>query len=207
MDIHRYIYIDDPGIASLYAQLRGEDVVETLLSMEHSRASGWRLALSAFLGLGGSGDSTKSTKQAQTTKVVLRPENMLREIVASLRARGTLHDSIPAAIIATNGGAAWFEAHHSFSVPPMIEQFNEMRSIVFVSGFPPYVEPSPDIPQISMSASLHHFRTARDGQLPISGHDAMFFRSLKGQPYSYSVFGSIFSCGDGFQVKPYAIHL
>jgi len=207
MNLQRFIYLDAPGIASLYAQLRGQDVVETLLSMEHNRASGWKVALSTFLGLEGSGESTKSTKEAQTTKVALRPENMLREIVASLRARGMLHDSVRDAVASTGSGASWFEAHHQFSVSPQIAPFNQMRAIVFVSGFPPYVEPSPDVPQISMSASLHHFPTARDGQLSVSGHDALFFRSLNGRPYSYSVFGSIFSCGDGFQVKPYAIHL
>ena len=207
MDIHRYIYLDAPGIASLYAQLHGQDVVETLLSMEHNRASDWRMAIGAFLGLGGSGGSSKSTKEGRTAKVILRPENMLREIVASLRAQGKLHSSISNAIAAAASGPLWFEGRHSFSVPQEIERFNNIRAIVFVSGFAPYVEPSPGEPQISMSASLHHFPTARDGQLPLSGHDALFFRSLNGRPHSYSVFGSVFSCGDGFQIKPYAIHL
>jgi hypothetical protein len=209
MKFERFIYIDAPGIASLYAQLHGRDVVETLLSMEHSRASGWKVALGAFLGLSGSGEATKTTKEARASKVTLRPENMLREISASLRARGTLHNSVEEAIDATSStpGAAWFEARHSFSIPPQIEKFNEMRTVLFVSGFPPYEEPSVDIPQISMSASLHHFPTARDSQIGISGHDALFIRSLNGKPYSFAVFGSIFSCGDGFQIKPYALHL
>lgn len=205
MDIHRFIYLDVPGIASLYAQLHGKDTVETLLSVEHSRASGWKLAISAFLG--GSGETGKSTKRAETTKVVLRPENMVGEIVSKLRARNSLRDSIAEAVAATASGATWFEAHHEFSVPPQIEKFNEMRAVVFLSGFPPYVEPSPRKPKITMSAGPHHFPSARDGMLSISGHEAMFFRSLNGSPYSYSVFGSIFTCGDGFQVKPYAIHL
>src|SRR6266568_8203853 len=126
MNLQRFIYIDAPGIASLYAQLHGHDVVETLLSMEHSRSSGWKMALSAFLG--GSGESSKAAKEARATKVVLRPENMLREIVASLRAHGTLHASITDAIATTarTREAAWFEARHPFSVPPQLDQFNEM---------------------------------------------------------------------------------
>lgn len=207
MDLNRYIYIDAPGIASLYAQLHGKDVVETLLSMEHSKASGWKMALSAFLGLGGSGETTNSSKEVKTSKTTLKPENMLREIVATLRARGSLHTSILDAISETQTGAVWFETKHSFSVPPQIGKFNEVRAVVFVAGFPPYEDCSPDIPRISMSASLHHFPSARDGQLSTSGHDAMFFNQLNGRPYPYSIFGSIFSCGDSFQIKPYAIHI
>ena|SRR5258708_6126999 len=207
MNLQRFIYLDAPGLASLYAQLHGQDVVETLLRMEHNHASGWKMAIGAFLGLGGGSESSRSMTEGRTTKVVLRSENMLREIVASLRANGTLHDSIPAAIAFNASGAAWFETRHSFSVPPRMDEFNRMRAIVFVSGFPPYFEPSPETPRISMSASLHHFPTARDGQLSISGHDALFFHALNGRPHSYSVFGSVFSCGDGYQVKPYAIHL
>lgn len=207
MNLQRFIYLDAPGIASLYAQLHGQDVIETLFNMEHSQASGWRVALSAFLG--GSGESAKTIKEAKSVKVVLRPENMLREIAASLRAHGTLRLSIADAIAATTKTreATWFEAKHSFSVPPQMDKFNQMRAMFFISGFPPYTEPSPDIPEISMSASLHHFPNARDGQLSISGHDALFFRSLNGRPHLYSVFGSIFSCGNGFQIKPYAIHI
>jgi hypothetical protein len=165
------------------------------------------VALAAFLG--GSGESSKSEKHTRTTKTTLRPENMLREIVASLRAHGSLHASIHDAIkkTASTHAPAWFEARHSFSVPPRLDEFNRMRAIVFVSGFPPYDNPSAKNPPISMSASLHHFPSARDGQLSVSGHDALFFRKLNGQAHSYSVFGSIFECGDGFQVKPYAIRL
>jgi len=202
MNLERFIYIDTPGIASLYAQLRGEDVVETLLGMEHGRSSSWRLAISAFLG--GSGESSEAQKETQTTKITLRPENMLREIVASLRAHGSLYDSLPQAIkIATETQKpVWFESRHPFSVPPKLDEFNRMRVIVFVSGIPPYSEPSADFPEISMSANLHNFPSAHDGQLSYSGHDALFFRQLK-----FLIFGSVFVCGDGFQVKPYAIRL
>jgi len=207
MNPHRFIYIDAPGIASLYGQLHGEDLVETLLTMEHSRSSGWKMALNAFLG--GSGESGKATKEARASRIVLRPENMLHEIVASLRAHGTLHLSIRDAIArtASTREPAWFEARHPFSVPPKLHEYNKMRAIIFVSGFQPYMETSPATPRISMSASLHHFPSAHDGQLSASGHDALFFASLNGQPHPYSVFGSIFPCGDGFQIKPYGIHL
>jgi hypothetical protein len=57
MRLDRFIYIDPTGIASLYAQLRGEDVVETFMSTEHSRASGLRLAINAFIG--GSGEPVR----------------------------------------------------------------------------------------------------------------------------------------------------
>lgn len=82
-----------------------------------------------------------------------------------------------------------------------------MRAVIFVSGFPPYDDGAEKNPRISMSASLHHFPSARDGQLSWSGHDALLFRRLNGQPHPFSVFGSVFECGDGFQVKPYAIRL
>ena len=38
MKLERFMYLNVAGAASLYSQLRGEDVVETLYSMEHSKA-------------------------------------------------------------------------------------------------------------------------------------------------------------------------
>ncbi len=194
MNPERFIYIDAPGIASLYAQINGQDVVETLLTMEDSRTSGWKMALSAFLG--GSGESNKAIKEVKATKILLRPENMVREIVMNLRAVGTLHFSVADAIARTSSThePAWFEARHPFSVPPQLDQFEKMGAVVFVSSS-----------QISMWASIHNFPTAQGGQIPI--HDVELFRRLAGRPCSYLVFGSIYSNGDGFQVKPFAIHL
>ena len=206
MKLQRYMYLDAPGIAGLYAQLHGHDVTETLLNTEHSRSSGLKLAIGKFLGFEGAGESSRSTREARSTKVSLRPENMLREISASLRAQGTLYTSLIEAIAATTSThePSWFEARHPFSVSPEIGKFNEMRLVMFSSGFPPHFD-SPDAPRISMSASLHHFPTARDGQLSFSGHEAMFFRQINGKPHPYSIFGSIFSCDDQFQIKPFSI--
>jgi hypothetical protein len=173
MNLERYIYLDVSGLASLYAQLRGEDVVETLTSMEHSRASGLKLAIAAFLGLSAGGEST----------------NEARKVAKKSRA------------------SAWFDAKHLFSVPPTLDEFNKAQAVLFVSGFPPYDNPSRSNPPISMSARLQNFPSAQDGQLSVSGHDALLFRRLNGKPHLFSVFGSVFESGDGFQVKPYAIRL
>ena len=205
MKLDRFIYIDGAGIASLYAQLRGEDVVETLMNMEDSRASGLSLAIKAFLGV--SGESTRSSKHGKTTKTSLKPENMLREIIASLLAHGSLHRRVRDAISSTDRTKepAWLEARHAFSVPlQQLSTMNEVHALMFLSGFPPYTDPPPPI---TMSASLHHFPAAHDRLLGPSSHDALFFTSLGGAPYTYSVFGSLFQTGSGYQIKPYAIHL
>jgi hypothetical protein len=207
MNLERFIYLDIPGVASLYAQLRGENPIETLCSIEHGRASTLKATVAKFIGLGG--ESSRTENETRTTKTTLQPENMVREIVASLRAHGSLHVSLSDAIgkAAQNHAPAWFDARHPFSVPPQLEEFNQMRAVIFVSGFPPYDDGMAKNPRISMSANLHYFPSARDGQLSLSGHDALFFRKLNGKPHSFSVFGSVFECGDDFQIKPYAIRI
>ncbi|GEM_PF-3993766 len=207
MNLKRFIYLDSPGIASLYSQLRGEDVVETMMNMESSRSSRWNLALKAFLGV--SQEASSRAKEGVTKKVILRPENMVREIVSSLRAVGKLRCSIGDAIacLRTTQEPEWFETRHPFSMPLRIEECNEMKTVVFFSGFTPFGTPVAGTEQVKMSASLNHFPAAYGGYLGVSGHDAMFFRSLNGEAYSYLVFGSLFRSGEGLQIKPYAISL
>ena len=199
------MYLNSVDIASLYAQLRGEDVIETVTSMEYSSARGIKMALAAFIK--GSGDS--STKESRSVKTSARPENMLREIVASLRADGTLNTSIDQAIARTKrtNEPAWFEARHKFSIPVKIEEFNRARTVVFLSGFPPHRQSSE--PRIEMHASLAHFPSVSGGQLGVSGHDAFFIRKQNGVPYPFLVFGALsaFTSDAGFQIKPIAIRL
>lgn len=207
MKPERFIYLDNMGIANLYADMRGQDVVETAYSMEESQKSGLNLSISAFLGLGGMGESNK--KEVKTFKTTLRAENMLREIIANFHACGTIHKSMQAAIEANKklNEPQWIEARYSFSVPLKFNEFNKNRAVTFVSGMAPYFDPSPQNPPISMSASLYKFPCARDGQLSSSGHDGLLFKKLNGQPYSYLVFGALNSCAEEFQIKPYAIRL
>ena len=205
MKLSRFIYLNAMEIASLYSQLRGEDVVETLFSMESSRTSGWKAALTAFIG--GSTESSASAKEATLKKVSLRPENMLQEIRANLKAQGTLARSIAQALVsvgATNE-PAWFEARHPFSMPFQVKECNDMGAAVFLSGFDPLGLPIDGVAQMRMSAGLNNFPGAREGRLGVSGHDALFFRALGGANYAYSVFGSLFRSGKDFQIKPYAI--
>ena len=209
MLLERHIYLDTPGIASLYAQLKGEDVVETILSVEQEESEGWKLAIAAFLGVSGDADSSKKSKEARVIKKTLRPENMLREITASLRANGNLKNCIADAIreVMATGEPSWFECRHGFSVPPdAISEMNANRSMIFVSGFPPY-EDDPAAPRISMTAGLQNCPEARDGQLGVTGHLARYFRQMGGRPHSYKVFGSLLQAGDDFLIKPYSIRI
>jgi hypothetical protein len=139
----------------------------------------------------------------------LRPENMLREIVGSLRAQGTLYSSLPDATKATvnSRSPVWVETRHPFTVPLPLDVFNKTKQVVFLSGFPPYDNPSTDTPQISMPANLCNFPSVHDGQLSPSGHDGLLFTKLNSKPRTYSIFGQVFTNGDEFQVKPYAIRL
>jgi hypothetical protein len=164
------------------------------------------MAIAAFLG-SAEADSTNSKKEFKSQKTVLRPENMLLEIIASLRASGNLCASIQDAITRAraSGEPVWIDSRSAYSVAPdNIATFNSQRAIIFVSGFPPYCE-DPKASRVSMSASLHHCPEASDGLLGLSGHLALHFRKLDGKPYQYQVFGSFFSSGDDFQIKPYAI--
>ena len=206
MKLARFIYLDATGIASLYSQLRGEDVVETLFSMESGRSSGWKAALSAFIG--GSAESSTSAKETTARKVSLRPENMLQEIKANLKAQGTLAYSIAHALASVDktNEPAWVETKHPFSMPFQIKECNDMGAAVFLTGFDPMGLPVEGVAQIRMSATLNNFPSAREGCLGLSGHDAIFFRALGGANYTYSVFGSLFRSGKDFQIKPYAIH-
>lgn len=197
MDIKRYIYLNVPDIASLHSQLHGEDVIETLITTEHSRTTGLKLALAAFLG--GSIDSGAGSKDVMAKKVTKRPENLLREIIASLRAQGVLQRSIENAKTCVNASKepSWFEARHPFSMPFDLHECNGQNRVVFLSG--------QKSDQIEMSASLHHFPGAREGILGMSSHDALLFKAMKGGEREFSVFGSLFSTGNGFQIKPVAI--
>ncbi len=200
------MYLNAVDLACLYAQLRGEDVVETISSMEHSRTAGIKMALASFLK--GSGEMAK--KESQTVKKAVRPENMLREIVASLRAHGSLNTSVEQAIAATSKSKepAWFEARHNFSIPVKLKEFNEMGTVIFVSGFPPHAT-GKNTPRIQMSASLNHFPSLRDGRLESSQHDGLFINQQNGTPYPFLIFGSLFAytSAAGFQIKPIAIRL
>lgn len=138
MKLERFIYLNIPHISSLYSQLRGEDVVETLCSVEHSRLTGLKLALTSFLG----GSAESSSKQAIAKKIVLRPENMIREIVASLQAHGKLHSSLMDALARTDATSnpVWFEVKHPFSMPIPLEQCNLERTVIFQSGYTQYFQ-------------------------------------------------------------------
>lgn len=205
MKLEQFMYLDSLSIASLYAQLRGEDVVETIYGTEDTRIGGLKLAINAFLG--GSAESSKSQKEMRTRKAIMRPENMLREIVTSLRANGSLHLALASAIraIPSSNSQVFFEARHFFNVPLPLGVFNKTKHVMFLSGFPPYDEPSPTKPKISMSANLSKFPSIHNDYLSPSGHDGLFFTKLNGRAHEYTVFGKITSVGDEYQVKPFAI--
>ncbi|MEQ1752259.1 MAG: hypothetical protein ABL974_22755 [Prosthecobacter sp.] len=191
------MYLNVSDVASLYAQLNGEDVVETLISMETSSQRGLKLAIAAFLG--GGIDSLSGSKESKTKKVTKRPENMIREIAASLRANGRLLTTLKEAKerACATSEPVWFEGRHEFSMPFNVSDCNDNNSVVFWSGDPPH--------HIEMAAGLNHFPSARNGLLGLSSHEALFFNRIRSAPHSFYVFGSVFRVGEGFQIKPMAI--
>ena len=101
----------------------------------------------------------------------------------------------------------WLETRYSFTVPLPLDVFNKTKQVVFLSGYPPYDTPSASSPQISMPANLCNFPSVRNGSLSPNGHAGLFFTKLKNKPYSYAIFGQLFSTGAEFMVKPYAVRL
>ena len=141
----RYFYLDEMGLASLYAQLHHREIVETTESNEGetSRNIGWSAALKNFFGIaiGTSGDSTEAAKEAITQRFRLRAENMLHEIQASLKARGDLHiDFNEAAELSRSAKEpCWVAGRHPFVAPQFtggggFDIVNRDKMVLFTSG-------------------------------------------------------------------------
>ncbi|MCL4181552.1 MAG: hypothetical protein KJ072_27920 [Verrucomicrobia bacterium] len=217
----RYFYLDEMGLLSLHAQLNHQELVEHTVSTEDGTSSklGWSAALKAVLGA--SGETTEEVKEVVSHKFRLRTENMLNEIRASLRARGTLYQDFhkAAEVCRTTEEPVWVSGRYPFYAAQFtgtggFESVNHDKAIVFSSrlqgdGYDAsdnYFKHSDAPPlEIVMSASLHKFPGLRDGHMGVTCHEALFFRQLGGAAFKYLIFGSLFAVGDKYQVKPYAL--
>jgi hypothetical protein len=225
MNLLRYFYIDELGLASLHAQLTHGEVTESVLSSEHTDEKKRSLKLN-FLSLIGAADmeGAQSAKEAMIRKLRLRAENRLREICASLRATGQLHTQFPAAATKarSTGEPAWFYGRQEFCAPQFaggIVSINQDRAVVFTSGenecdssynpsdeyYKPAMQNQAARPRILMSASLFKFPGAQGGQLGVSSHEALFFSRFATAYVSLLVFGSVYCVAESYQIKPLAL--
>lgn len=219
--IFRYFYLDEMGVLSLHAQLNHYELLEHSVASEDgtSRKSGWSAALKAVFGV--SGETTQEVKEAVSRKFRLRAENMLKEIQASLRARGTLYKDFHkgAEVCRATEEPVWVSGRYAlratqFTDAGGFESVNRDKAVVFSAGLQDDGYEASDnyfkctghpTLRIVMTASLHKFPGLRDGYMGPSTHEALFFGQLRGAAFKYQIFGSLFAVGDQYQIKPYAL--
>ena len=208
---------------SLHAQLNHQEMVEHSVSTENGTSikSGWSAALKAVFGV--SSETTEAIRESVSQKFRLRTENMLTEIQASLRARGTLYKDFhkAAEVCRVKAEPVWVSGRYAFHAKQFVggegfDEVNRDKAVIFSSGLyddgydasDNYFKHTEQASlKILMAASLHKFPGLRDGYMGVTSHEAIFFRQVGGGAFKYLIFGSLFSVGDQYQLKPYALSI
>lgn len=234
-EIFRYIYLDEAGINSLFAQTT--DRLETERSETRKKAKSESLV--AKLGIGAplaflqllkadfQAKTENSNGSDESSKSILTPEQKLRRLIEYLQ--GEPHDQLITDIsVATHSavGASrpvFLLTTTTFDLPQFYSEegfasVNDTQTVLWrrptakeggwdtFSSFVSSMEDGRDT-KIIMTTSLHKHPSAYDGKLGRTSHDAVMFRALKGMDVPVSIFGLLSHLPDGFHIKPFAIWL
>jgi len=225
-----YIYLDSDGIDSLYAQTVERLETELTQSQEHDKSGkikaniGIGKLLGAMIGLVDIGAETElsiSGKQVNEAKMRFTLEQKLSALVEYLESlEGTeFFEKLPQAAVQADkqGEGVFIRVTEKFNMPQFfqgddgVSNINRDQSISFVIGQNDTEHEFADtyfkITQYTflMMASLNKTTRSREGMRQ-TGHDAVFFRMLKGKNVPLNVFGYLIPLSKyTFQIKPYAI--
>jgi hypothetical protein len=211
-----FLYLDKPGIESLFAQT--VDRVETEFSESCKTGSkdsagvklGIGKAIAALLGLEASAklDTEKTRSSLRSTKAALKIENKFERLLAYLEASDALVLTLPLAVVKAmdQNGSVFLRCSAEFDMPQMthggIRAINEDGAALFE------MTSAGRCKKVSMAASLAKFPQVREGRLGSISHEALFFQGHKGRNIPLNLFGSLrpLNIAEGqCQIKPFAL--
>jgi hypothetical protein len=213
-----YLYLDTPGIESLFAQT--VDRVETEFSESRKTGSkdnagvkfGIGKAITALLGLEASAklDTEKTLSNLQASKSTLTIENKLSRLVVYLEASDNLRSTLPEAVTTAlaRKASVFLRCHAPFDLSQMtdhrggITRINEDGAVLFET------RSSGVCRKVSMAASLAKFPRVREERLGQISHEALFFQSHAGKAVDINLFGSLrwLNVAEAVcQIKPFAL--
>ncbi|HLY59540.1 MAG TPA: hypothetical protein VKV95_02125 [Terriglobia bacterium] len=222
-----YIYLDEQGIESLYAQTVEMVEIErsktTEKTVEGKLSGTARLKNLVLKALGGpevelTGEISGARSRTEHSKHEFTVENKLAALLEVFRQIGT-------PIFVQNLGEAarhvdraknriYFRVEEKFDAPQFFA--GEGAISVNKSGYlilekacvgenNPRDDYFKDAPRpLVLSASVKKMRTF-EGQMAITGHDAIYFRGYGGRRIPLGVFGIMTPTPSYFHIKPYAI--
>jgi hypothetical protein len=213
-----YLYLDVPGIESLFAQT--VDRVETEFTESRKKGSkdsagvklGIGKAIATLLGLeaGAKLDTEKTRSNLQSMKSTLTVENKLSRLLEYLVASDSLIRNLAEAvgIAMERKSSVFLQCKAHFDMPQMlrwdggIDLINEDGAVLFE------MTSHGKCKKVSMAASLAKFPRAREERLGRISHETLFFTGYKGRNVPLNLFGSLRQIDVAetlCQIKPFAL--
>ncbi len=227
-NIKDFLYLDSDGIDLLHSQT--VDRVEVSYSETSNHALTGKVGVagklkSAFLGflgqgeLSGTSEVSGSKGTAHTTLRETSVPSKLKSLVSILQQLdyGVCFSSLGAAAdyALTNSQKVFFCGKHEFDAPQFIVvngamQVTESGYLLLQSGQANHHDESDSYykhPKFkaTMSCSVRKMPRCSGDAMPITGHDAVYFRGFGGVRVPLNVFCSVVPMREFVQLKPYAI--
>ncbi|HTY11509.1 MAG TPA: hypothetical protein VMF88_10595 [Bacteroidota bacterium] len=229
----RFIYLDEEGIRSLYAQIEQGVPVEITKGEGKQSAGklGAKIGLAKALGtlfrlleLDGTGEFTKSKSINESVRIEIKAENLLGGLVNKLSSISppSLFDNLGEASKATklSDGPVYILVKSTFDAPQFygdrrraIENINSVGYVYFEKDkkldnykYSDNYFKEIKVP-LAMAASISKFPSSEGSLHSFSRHEAFFFSGYSGENIPLNVFGILFPIPkiESFQIKPYAI--
>jgi hypothetical protein len=213
-----FLYLDKPGIESLFAQT--VDRVETEFSESRKTGSkdsagvkfGIGKAIAALLGLEASAklDTEKTRSNLQLTKATLKVENKLERLLEYLAASDSLATTLPLAVAKAmdQNASVFLKCSAEFDMPQMAQHHGGIRAINEDGAALFEITSAGKCKKVSMAASLAKFPRVREERLGTISHEALFFQGHKGRNVPLHLFGNLrpLNIAEGHcQIKPFAL--
>ena len=222
-----YLYLDEPGIGSLYAQTVDRLEIERLTTIEKAMTgkAGATARLKSVLlkALGGpeldiSGELSGSRKRTEQSKHARTVEHKLASLIEVLQRIGEpvfFSDLGEAARRLERAGTrAYIRVEETFNAPQFFvgdgtTSVNESGYLILEKGGSDDYDDNDGyfrkpMRPITLSAGVGRMLTAC-GRIGNTGHVAMLFRGYSGRRIPLGVFGITSATPQYFQIKPYAI--
>jgi hypothetical protein len=222
-----YIYLDEQGVESLYAQTVDRFEVERSTTIEKAMVgragAAARLKNLLLKALGGpevelSGEVSGSRRRTEQSRHAYTVEQKLADLTKALQRIGQavlfLDLSEAARHIGRGGTRAYVRVEDQFNAPQFYfgdgtASVNESGYLILEKGGPDDYEYGDDYYKrsdlrVTLSASVSKMRMSA-GRMAATGHMAVFLRGFKGRRIPMGIFGIMSATPDYFQIKPYAI--
>lgn len=228
--LNEYLYLDEPGIESLYVQtveqleIEHTSTLESTIQGKASITATIKNALIKLLGgpdLEGGGELSGSRKRIQEARSQLTIEHKLNDLLAFLKniREPVMYYSLRKATEHVNETRkkVFVNIEDRFDAPQFVSGIsgavngNSVGYVLFEkwgSGSYDFSDDYYKNPHIQLAkvANIDKFTRSKGSMAPM-GHDARFFGGFMGANIPLGVFGSLCIAADSYQIKPYAIWL